>query len=373
MNDHLKLVYGTVGNHEAHPANSFQPKSIGNSEQWVYDALAAQWTRWTGVQQEQNIKSLGAYSTKYPNGNLRIISLNTNLYYRYNFWMYQPTMEQDPNGQIQWLVKELAAAEKAGERVYIMAHMPLGEPDAFRPASNYLDQIVNRYSSTIAAMFFGHTHLDHFEVSYADYQNRGFTNALMASYIAPSLTPTSGMPSFRVYEVDPDTFGVLDSITYIADMENPAFQKTGPVWTKYYSAKEAYGSKLNPPVTDLKAELTPAFWHNVTALLETDPAAFNGYIARKSRGWMPESCTGDCVKNEICQLRAGRSQDNCFKPKPGIHLGKRAEPGHGHHDDCGVSVIAQTFGTVAVKKEMLEELHARYAALGGPQLAAPKL
>ncbi|UKZ46180.1 hypothetical protein TrVGV298_000379 [Trichoderma virens] len=366
MSQYLGLVYGTAGNHEADPANAFPPQSISNSSQWVYDALSAQWTRWVGASAEAQIENIGAYSTKYPNGNLRIISLNTNFYYRMNFWLYQEDIEQDPDGQIKWLVSELDAAEKAGERVYIIGHMPIGESDAFHAGSNYIDQVVNRYSSTIAAMFFGHTHVDHFEVSYSDYSKQDASHAVMASYICPSLTPTSGMPSFRVYDVDPVTFAVLDTTTYIADMTNANFQTTGPVWTKLYSAKEVYGSKLNPPVTDPSAELTPAFWHNVTALFESNSAMFNQYISLKSRGWNVASCTGDCQKQEICQLRAGRSESNCVVPSPGLHISKRSDERHGHshhrahdHQECGMSAGMKTIGSLAMRKDLLNELQVR--------------
>ena len=81
-------------------------------------------------------------------------------------------------------------------------------------------------------MFFGHTHWDHFQISYSNYSSPTFSNAVAMSYIAPSLTPTAGMPAFRVYTVDPVTFAILDATTYIADMNNPVFQTTGPVWTK---------------------------------------------------------------------------------------------------------------------------------------------
>jgi sphingomyelin phosphodiesterase len=64
-------------------------------------------------------------------------------------------METDPSGQLAWLVSELQAAEDAGERVYIIGHMPMGAGDAFYDGSNYFDQIVNRYDATIAALFFG--------------------------------------------------------------------------------------------------------------------------------------------------------------------------------------------------------------------------
>jgi sphingomyelin phosphodiesterase len=74
-------------------------------------------------------------------------------------------------------VQELQAAEDAGQRAWIIAHMPPGESDALLdqvrvhsrlilyyislcPAqSNYFDQIVQRYRNTIAGQFFGHSHL----------------------------------------------------------------------------------------------------------------------------------------------------------------------------------------------------------------------
>ncbi|KJZ71755.1 hypothetical protein HIM_08840 [Hirsutella minnesotensis 3608] len=354
MNQSLRLVYGTAGNHESHPVNDFQPNAVGKGTQWVYQLLSNEWSRWVDRIAAENAAKTGAYSVKHPNSNLRIISLNTNVYYKHNFWMYYDMDDKDPNLQIAWLVRELDAAEKAGENVYIIGHMPLGERDALRDGSNYLDQVVNRYSSTIAAMFFGHTHVDHFEVSYSDYKSRNAGNALATSYIAPSLTPTSGMPSFRVYDVDPVTFGVLDATTYIADMDNEAFQTSGPVWTKLYSAKEAYGKAVKPPVTDAKAELTPAFWHRVTEGFEADEGLFDAFISRKSRGWNVATCRGKCKDDEICQLRAGRAEDNCFKPKLGIHLERRdGTTEHGEHDECGVPVTVSVLAAIIEDEENL--------------------
>jgi sphingomyelin phosphodiesterase len=218
---------------------------------------------------------------------------------------------------------------------------------------------VNRYSNTIAGLFFGHTHVDQFEVGYSDYSDKSYHNAIANAYIVPSLTPTSGMPAFRVYNVDPVTFAVLDSITYIADMTNPSFQTTGPVWTEYYSAKEVYGPLLTPPVTDPNAELCPAFWHNVTEVFANNPAAFMEYYARKSRGWNVGSCTGTCQTNEICQMQALRSENNCYKPSPGIHLSKRDLTPHGdggHRDECGISVSREVLGMIAQKKELMTRL-----------------
>jgi len=52
-------------------------------------------------------------------------------------------------------------------------------------------------------------------------------------------------------------------------------------------------------------------------------AAFQAYVARKSRGWKAGTCQGSCKDAEICQLRASESQFNCVVPKPGLQFGKR--------------------------------------------------
>ena len=150
----LPTVYGVVGNHESSPTNAFPPKALNNNaEQWVYDTLSQDWSQWIGSTSAAMADNFGAYSV--INGNLRVISINTNLYYGGNYWLYEKTMETDPSGQFAWLVTELQAAETAGQRAYIIGHMPMGMGDAFRDASNYYGQIVHRYSATIAAEFFG--------------------------------------------------------------------------------------------------------------------------------------------------------------------------------------------------------------------------
>jgi sphingomyelin phosphodiesterase len=154
----LPYVYGTAGNHEASPVNALPSKALTKaaaSAQWVYNTLSKDWMTWIGAPAAVKVGEIGAYSVKFPHGNLRVISINTNFYYTGNYWLYERTMEKDPSGQLAWLVSELSAAEVGGERVYIIGHMAMGLADAFRDGSNYFDQIINRYSATIAALFFG--------------------------------------------------------------------------------------------------------------------------------------------------------------------------------------------------------------------------
>lgn len=349
MRSNLNLVYPVVGNHDVAPVNSFPPSSVSTdiSSQWVYDTLSSNWTSWLGSA-AQSVTNYGAYSVLHPNSNLRIISFNTNLYYKENFWLYETDMETDPSGQLAWLVSELSAAESSGERVWLMGHMPMGSGDALHDGSNYFSQIVNRYSDTIAALFFGHTHKDEFEISYSDYSAQTAANAVAMSYIAPALTPTSGNPTFRVYSVDPVTFGILDYTVYYANISDPEYQN-GPRWEKYYSAKEVYGPLVSDDIaSDPAAELTPAFWHNVTVAFEKDDDTFQAYVARKSRGCFPGTCTGGCKTSEICQLRAGEAQYNCITVTPGLDFRKRELAGEQHHADgaCGHGVIGDVLRSV---------------------------
>ncbi|KAF7901228.1 hypothetical protein EAF00_003449 [Botryotinia globosa] len=362
----LKNLFATTGNHESAPVNSFPPKAVGvTTNQWVYDTLSTNWIPFIGSTAASSADSFGAYSTLLPGGNLRIISINTNLYYRSNFWLYEATMETDPSGQLAWLVTELQAAETAGQRVYIIGHMPMGSNDAFHDGSNYFNQITQRYSATIAALFFGHTHRDQFQITYSNYNAQTAANALEVSYIIPSMTPTSGYPAFRVYSVDPVTYGILDFTTYIADFSLTSSTQSAPTWKPYYSAKAAYGPLVTPPLTSATAELTPAFWHNLTTVFANNPTAFNQYIARKTRGYNVETCTGDCATEEICQLKAAESQYNCATIKPGISFRKRSEGSERLErrigdvaetlgGDCEGSVIRPILTKLAAQEGLLE-------------------
>ncbi|KAJ5559987.1 hypothetical protein N7513_002386 [Penicillium frequentans] len=360
MEKSLGQFYAALGNHDSAPLNLFPSSKVPSSynPQWAYDALAANWISLTGLPSIESADEYGSYSVLHPNSNLRIISYNSIFYYKYNFFAYTEPMEYDPNGQLKWLIDELQAAETASERVWLISHIPYGNSDHFHDHSHYFDQIVQRYDATIAALFFGHTHLDEFQISYSDYNNRTWDTATAMGYIAPSMTPTSGPPSFRVYDIDPVTFGVLDFTQYIADINAP--EQTSPEWVPYYSAKEAYGSKLASPVTDPSAELSPAFWHNVTVAMENDPTVFGDFWARRTRGYKVPSCTGDCISGEICALRGADAQYNCYVQKVGFSFEKRDSPGEGARErvlpECNHAGMAPLLAKIAQRASVAREM-----------------
>jgi sphingomyelin phosphodiesterase len=77
-------TYAVVGNHDSSPVNSFPPASVDTTEtsQWAYDAMSSDWSNWIGATAAAEADSnFGSYSVLTAEG-LRIISVNTNFWYK---------------------------------------------------------------------------------------------------------------------------------------------------------------------------------------------------------------------------------------------------------------------------------------------------
>ncbi|KAF8205435.1 sphingomyelin phosphodiesterase [Mycena galopus ATCC 62051] len=314
-------VFPAIGNHDSAPVNSFPLDATieFDGAQWVFNLEDNEWAHWindTAANEEKHFS--GSYSVTAPGTNLRIISINTVYWYKQNFWLYDSdTPVPDPRGILEFMVNQLQGAEDAGQRVWIIGHMPPGSQDAFNDQSNYYNQILQRYHNTIAGQFFGHTHYDEFEIAYSNYENRRADTAVGVAWIAPALTPRSGNPALRVYDVDPDTYEIMDSKVYFSDMKNPEYQ-TKPEWKLYYSAREEYGLLVDLAPT---APLDARFWHTVTEAFEKNDTAFQRYNEFMTRGAHVEPCDAACKKGAICQMRAARAEDNCYVFQFGLTFG----------------------------------------------------
>ncbi|EPQ52297.1 sphingomyelin phosphodiesterase [Gloeophyllum trabeum ATCC 11539] len=310
-------VFGVIGNHDSAPVNNF-PRSTTEAPnvQWVFDVQSQGWRKWiNSTSAYQLVHRSGSYATVVPGTKLKIISINTNYWYKQNFWLYDSDEQQpDPNGILAFMVQELQAAEDAGQRVWIIGHSPVGKGDIMWDQSNYYDQIVQRYKNTIAGQFFGHTHSDELQIAYSDYKNRTAENAVSVGLVAPALTPRSGNPAFKVYEVDPDTYEVMDAKSYFTNMSAPGFRKQ-PKWSLFYSARESYGPLVDLPAS---APLSPAFWHNLTALMARNDTLFRLYQHRKNGGVRRRPCRGECKEKTLCQMQSMRSEDDCNTVTPGV-------------------------------------------------------
>jgi sphingomyelin phosphodiesterase len=177
-----KPVYATLGNHDSLPQGLATQNSIDNSSKgrpnefsWNYDLIAEMWQSdgWISKTAAQQARThYGAYATVTPHG-LKIISINPNFWYTsiyadnlFNYWnMTNP----DQSGMLAFLAGELQASDDIDQRVWIIGHVPSGYDgvSALPNPTSLFYSIVARFSpSTIAAIFFGHTHDDQMLIYY---------------------------------------------------------------------------------------------------------------------------------------------------------------------------------------------------------------
>lgn len=85
-------------------------------------------------------------------------------------------------------------------QVHILSHIPPGNGDCWTIFSREFSKIINRFESTVAAQFYGHTHKDEFKIFYDLVDRNRPTNV---AFIGPSLTPFTELnPGYRVYTID---------------------------------------------------------------------------------------------------------------------------------------------------------------------------
>ncbi|KAI8365386.1 Metallo-dependent phosphatase-like protein [Radiomyces spectabilis] len=312
------MLYPAVGNHESAPTNIFPLKTskIPIEEKreylkllWLYKSLSESWKGW--LTQQDVEENAGSYVARPVKG-LKLISLNTNFCYTLNWWLYEHPMEKDPNGVFAWLIEQLQEAEDEGERVWIIGHIAPGDSTCFHDYSNYYHQIVERYAPhVIAGQFFGHTHKDELQIFYRGGRGNA-SEAISTAYVAPSITPFLDLnPGFRIYKIDTETFEVVDSITYIADLDQAHTWTSGPNWHAEYSAREAFNSS-NAQLPSPTSPLSPEWWHNVTVDMENDKSVFDKYWRFRSKS-APQhvECDDECREKAICGIRAGKSELRC--------------------------------------------------------------
>lgn len=295
-------VYPAIGNHESTPVNSFPPPFIhGNkSTSWLYNTMAEEWAPWLPETALKTLRYGGFYTLVIQPG-LRVVSLNMNFCAQENFWLM--INSTDPANQLQWLVQVLQSSEDKGEKVHIIGHIPPGLCLGSWSWNYY--HIVNRYESTIAGQFFGHTHTDEFQMFYDE---ETLTRPLSVAFVAPSVTTYINLnPGYRVYTVDgnyPNSSRVvLDHETFILNLteanhlpEAHWSHDPNPKWTLLYRATEAY-------------ELPSLFPYDMDGLLQTfykDDAVFQKFWHLRAKGHVSEQCKETCKTKTLCFLRSAR-------------------------------------------------------------------
>ena len=162
-------IFPVLGNHDSNPEAIDSPHSLpgvlGQQQSWNYDHVSMLWQHNDWISSEAAAEArmhYAAYSINHPKyPKLRIITLNTDFWYRSNYLNFINTTDPDNSGSLKFLASELADAESKGERVWVLGHVLTGW-DGSNPVPNPTDlfyQIVDRFSPhVIAGVFFGHTH-----------------------------------------------------------------------------------------------------------------------------------------------------------------------------------------------------------------------
>lgn len=323
-------IYATLGNHDSLPQAYNTPNSLNapgheNAFSWNYELLSGLWKGAGWISKDEAAyasKHYAAFAHTTKQG-LRVISLNSDLYYRSNALNYFNTTNPDPSGMLSWLAAELTACEKRGQRAWIIAHVLSGYDgaNALPNPSALFQSIVIRFSpATIAAVFFGHTHLDQLQIFY-DYASTSlnatsglrnttdvdYTKPLQMGFIGPSITPLTGYNAgYQRLQVDASTFSVMGIQTYFANISN-ALTWHRPIWEFEYDARTVYNDRISGMNWPKKSPLNATFYDRLTKAMERDHSILTTYnnLERKLSVQTP-NCTSDaCVTEKICYIRSG--------------------------------------------------------------------
>ncbi|XP_028140393.1 sphingomyelin phosphodiesterase-like [Diabrotica virgifera virgifera] len=291
----------SLGNHEAQPMNVFPPRetaiaNAGLDQQWLYNHVAYLWGSWVDAPAVDMIKQHGYYSYElYPK--LKVIVLNNNFCYSYNWWLFYNTTYMQT--ELNWLQTELLASEAKGQYVHIVGHNTLGNYECISPWEDTYLKIVRRFSHIIKGQFVGHTHTDELKIFY----DEDGTTPINVAFNGASLTTyTTYNPNIKVVAVSPDTMEILDIFTYYFNLTQAnLYPDQSPPWTKLYSMKEQYN------LTDL----SPESFDKLSDTMADVPALLNTYwlnYCRKGDAAMKAGCDSACQQDILCKITRTQSR-----------------------------------------------------------------
>ncbi|XP_078449946.1 cyclic GMP-AMP phosphodiesterase SMPDL3A isoform X1 [Lampetra planeri] len=242
-------VIPALGNHDYWPQDQ---DPVAGSE--LYDRVADMWSGWLTEESQALFRKAGFYTQLVPGARssaaLRVVSLNTNLYYTPN---HQTLGLPDPGGQLAWLRDVLSLARHHQEKVYVVAHVPPGykpelSPGTFvRPEYNArLVAVFSEFADVIAAHLYGHLHTDCFMVLQSP---AGV--ALGSMFVSPAITPwrsnngsvaipLANNPGFRSYNYSQRDLAIEELSQFYLNLTE-ANERGKASWALEYRMAEAFG------------------------------------------------------------------------------------------------------------------------------------
>jgi len=157
----------------------------------------------------------------------------------------------------KWLENVLDEAEKKGEIVHIMDHIPMQSSQHTIQCSSRLKILMDRYQNIIRGYFSGHTHNEFLNIVHEYYNEEKPTQI---NFICSGLTTFSEyQPSFRMYLIDKNELYVQDFIQYRMNLIE-SNEKRIPIWFIPYYATELFGvDSMNDIETIAQYKITPEY------------------------------------------------------------------------------------------------------------------
>ncbi|XP_038220094.1 sphingomyelin phosphodiesterase-like [Zerene cesonia] len=289
--DHIPVL-ATIGNHESQPTNQFAPERITDKNMnttWLYEGLAKKWEMYLTEEAKETMRRRGEYSMVVRPG-LRVISINNNVAYKYNWWLVFDPM--DAKRHLDWLVSELYKAEQNGEKVHILSHIPPGVHDLTYTWTREYNRIINRFKSTIAAEFNGHLHSDEFRLFYDENNSPvavAWGGGSATAYINYNL-------NYKIATFGPQNFEPLSINSYIYNLtEANLTPGKRPHWFQLYDLKNTYGIQ----------DLSPTTLNNLVHSMVTDKKTlldiYNAFYSKLSDTRWPY-CNEYCKIDNLCKV-----------------------------------------------------------------------
>jgi sphingomyelin phosphodiesterase acid-like 3 len=213
---------------------------------------------------QSTFTTLGSYSAQPLGSNLLVIALDSNPFAQSP---YLPPLA--PYTELTWLDSQLAAAQSAGQKVWLVMHVPPGanttgtakKVGAFNSSTQITDdeaammwqpqyqiqfmQILSKYPGLIAMGITGHTHMDEFRVLP--------TGDVM--FGIPGISPVFGNnPAFKIFTISRDTQMPMNyqSISY-----NLAVSPAPAQFSSLYTFSTAYDATANTTLESSFQQLYP--------------------------------------------------------------------------------------------------------------------
>ena len=137
-------MFPIQGNHEFFPSNVQNFTDIANDP--LVHLLADEWAEYLGEEATAEFREKSYYSVQYDE-NTRIIAINTQNCYIYNFYLIGELT--DPLGELQWLEDTLREMEAAGQVAIIMGHVPPGSMDCVQSYAGRYRALMDRFQHVV--------------------------------------------------------------------------------------------------------------------------------------------------------------------------------------------------------------------------------